>query len=406
MMRDVEVLDMRQKYRNGMSITNIAREAGSCEKTVRKWIKNGSSPRYKPRPKRPSKLDPYKDYIMQRMAEGVFNCEILLREIKALGYTGGKTLVKNFVAPHREQFKVQAVLRFETGPGEQMQADWGYLGTFDLDGQKRRVWIFTLILGYSRFLTAHCITSTELESLLLCHELCFAQASGIAKQIVYDNMKTVTLGRDLEGKPLWQVRFLDFALYYGFKPVVCTPRKPRSKGKVESAIRYIKHNFCPGRKFIDLTDLNQQLQSWLINVANIRLHGTTLKRPLDALAEENLNPLPIIAFPTALRFARKVSRDCFFSYQGILYSVPWRFAGSEVHVEEKTGGRILVWRHNEVIAEHTLPTDGSRRVFNPRHLDGLTQAQNRQDGSALLQSYPEVERRPLSVYEEFAGVAQ
>src|SRR5690606_36736529 len=213
------------------------------------------------RVRRPSKLDPYKDHIMQRMADGVFNCELLYREITAQGYVGGKTILKDFVQPFRRQFRHEAVRRFETPPGEQLQVDWGYLGTFMLDGRPRKVWVLVGVLGYSRYLTAHCTTSMDLESLLLCHQRCFEALGGVPRQVVYDNMKPISLGRDLEHRLRWQPRFMDFALYYGFQPVLCRPHHPRSKGKVEAAIGYLKKNFCPGRSFRDLTDLNAQLSA-------------------------------------------------------------------------------------------------------------------------------------------------
>jgi len=73
---------------------------------------------------------------MQRMAEGVFNCVVLLAEIQAQGYTGGYTILKEFVAPFRQQFQVQAVRRFETEPGQQVKVDWGHLRRFNLDSAR------------------------------------------------------------------------------------------------------------------------------------------------------------------------------------------------------------------------------------------------------------------------------
>ena len=168
---------------------------------------------------------------MNRMAEGVFNCEVLIREIREQGYTGGKTILKDFVAPFRKQFKITAVRRFETKPGEQMQADWGYLGTFLLDGRMGKVYIFVIVLGYSRYLVAYCTNYMDLETLLLCHQHCFAMAGGITKQIVYDNMKTVTIGRDVDHRPIWQTRFMDFANYHGFRPVALLPTSLEVKAK-------------------------------------------------------------------------------------------------------------------------------------------------------------------------------
>lgn len=404
--RDVEVLEIRDKYEKGMTVADLALEYGYCDKTIRKWLKRKDMPNYKRRPKKPSKLDPYKEYIMNRMADGVFNCEILIREIREQGYTGGKTILKDFVAPFRKQFKITAVRRFETKPGEQMQADWGYLGTFLLDERLRKVYIFVIVLGYSRYLVAYCTNSMDLETLLLCHQRCFAMAGGIAEQIVYDNMKTVTIGRDLDHKPIWQARFLEFANYYGFRPVAHTPYKPRSKGKVERAIDYIKRNFCPGRHFTDLTDLNQQLQQWLDTVANVRIHGTTGCRPVDRLGQETLRPLPQKAFPTAVRLPRKASRDCYVSYLGVLFSVPWAYAGCNLEVEELAGGIIKIWWHNQVIAEHELPRDNRRRVTQASHFAGLLSAQRENRANGLRQVYPVVEQRSLDIYEQFAGVQQ
>lgn len=404
MIKDVEILDIKQKHKNGMSIADIALETGYCEKTVSKWLKHDGVPRYQ-RAKKPSKLDPYKEYIMKRMADGVFNCEVLSREIKGQGYSGGKTILRDFVQPFRQQFKVQAVRRFETVSGQQSQVDWGYLGTFDLDGRQRKVWVFLMVLGYSRYLAAHCTTAMDVETLLLSHQKCFESLGGVTDQIVYDNMKTVTLGRDIENRPMWQRRFLDFALYYGFQPVACTPYRPRSKGKVEIGVRYIKENFCPGRQFTDITDLNRQLQAWLNTVANVRIHGTTFERPVDRLIREALNPLPQAPFLTATRFSRRVSQDGFFSYEGVLYSVPWQYAGGQVEVEERLGSELFVWWHNQVVAQHVTPQDGSKRVYNPQHMVGLPTAQRFKQSNGLRQCYPEVEQRPLSVYDRLAEVS-
>ena len=399
-------MELKRDYANGMSVADLALKTGYSEKTVRKWLKSDGLPKYSRRPSRPSKLDPYKDYIMQRMSDGVFNCELLYREIRGQGYSGGKSILKDFVAPFRRQFKVQAVRRFETKPGEQMQADWGFLGTFNLDGQQRKVWVFVIVLGYSRYLAAHCTTSMDLESLLLSHQHVFNSVGGACSQIVYDNMKTVTVGRDGAHRPIWQSRFLDFALHYGFQPVAHTPYRPRSKGKVEAAIKYIKQNFCQGRNFTDLTDLNNQLQQWLHSTANQRIHGTTGERPYDQFQAEPLLPLPQYPFQTNVRHPRRVSRDGFFSYQGVLYSVPWPYAGTDVAIEETAGGLIRAFWHEENVAEHEIPNDGRRRVIDAAHQAGLPDAQRQQQAGGLRQVYPTVEQRSLSVYEMFAEVAQ
>jgi len=405
LIKDVEVLDIRKRFKDGMTIADLARQTGYCEKTISKWLKTNASPRYRRRCRLVGKLQPYHEYIMERMSQGVFNCQLLLTELRARGYAGGKTLVKDFVAPFRKQFQTQAVRRFETGPGEQAQVDWAYLGTFWLDGRPRKVWVFLMLLGYSRYLAAHVTTSMDVSSLLRSHQYCFSRLGGISRQIVYDNMKTVTLGRDAGHRPVWQQQFLDFALYHDFQPVLCTPYKPRSKGKVEISVRYLKNHFCPGRTFTDLGDLNRQLQDWLDQVANVRTHGTTGEIPQKQRALEPLTPMPIRPYPVHVRFPRQVSRDSYVSYLGVLYSVPWAYAGGRVEVEETATGEIRVHGKEGIIAEHCMPPHGQRRVTDARHYEGLATAQRRQQASGLLQWYPPVQTRPLSVYDTLAGMS-
>ena len=405
MIKDVEVLDIRRKHKNGMTIADLARQTGYCEKTISKWLKTDAAPRYRRRSRRVSKLKAYHEYIMERMDEGVFNCEVLLKELREEGYDGGKTLLKDFVAPFRKQFQTQAVSRFETKPAEQAQVDWAYLGTFWLDGRARKVWVFLMLLGYSRYLAAHVSTSMDVSSLLRSHQYCFARLGGVTRQIVYDNMKTVTLGRDVAHQPVWQQQFLDFALYHDFQPVLCTPYKPWSKGKVEISVDYIKNNFCPGRTFEDLGDLNRQLQDWLDRVANVRTHGTTGEMPAKRWAQEPLTPLPIRPYPVQVRFSRQVSRDSYLSYLGVLYSVPWAYAGGKVEVEETMEGVIRVHGKGGIIAEHRMPPPGQHRVSDARHTEGLAAAQRMKKASGLRQVYPEVQARSLSVYEDLVGTS-
>ncbi len=391
---------------NGMTIADIGRVTGYSEPTVRKYAKRpeGEPVRYRKRPHRPTKLDPFREHVDRRMSEGVFNCRVLARELRSLGYTGGETQLRVYVRPHRRQFLVQASRRFETGPGEQGQVDWGYLGRFLLEGMWRPVWVFVLVLGYSRYLFAECVTDTTLPTLIWLHQKAFRVLGGVAKHLVYDNMRTVTLGRDEAGKPRWNEEFLRFAAHFGFIPRLTAPYKPRSKGKVEAAVRYLKGNFAPGRTFRDLADLNAQLQAWLA-VANGRVHSTTGSVPAVRFLEEGLLPLPPFLYLISRRQSRKVSQDHEISYLGTLYSVPWQLSGREVDVEETGDGRLRIYHLGSLVAEHGLQTSGVRRVRDQAHDDGLTAFQTRRgvNGLALLpEGLPVVEARPLSTYEELA----
>ena len=131
----------------GRSIRGIADDLGISRATVRKYVRSPELPKPKPRAKRGSKLDAYKEYIDVRLAEGPENCVVLLREIRELGYDGGYSTLKNYVYPRRRPRQPKATMRFETGPGEQAQVDWGVVSYEGEDGRRHRMWVFVMVLG-------------------------------------------------------------------------------------------------------------------------------------------------------------------------------------------------------------------------------------------------------------------
>ena len=133
-----------------MSIRGIARELGVSRNSVRKYLRSPGVPVGKARPRRGSKLDPYKEHIDLRLSEGVENWVVLMREIRELGYEGGYTIVKDYVQPRRRPMQPKATVRFETEPGEQAQVDWGSFSYVGEDGRKRRMWGSVTVLGWSR----------------------------------------------------------------------------------------------------------------------------------------------------------------------------------------------------------------------------------------------------------------
>ena len=147
--------DIGELRRQGLSVYAIAAMTGFDRKTVRKYLANPTQrPRYGPRPKRPSPLEPFKAYLEERLAAGVWNAVVLQRELREKGYRGGYTSLKDYLQPKREAAVVTAVRRFETPPGRQAQVDWGHLGTLEMNGEESKLSGFTFTLGYSRLLMA------------------------------------------------------------------------------------------------------------------------------------------------------------------------------------------------------------------------------------------------------------
>lgn len=140
MLRGSDVQQLMEMKREGLSTQAISKLTGYDRKTVRKYLlKPEAVPHYGPRAARPSKLDAYKPYLQDRMKSGVWNAQVLLRELRARGYQGGYSILKDWLQPQRAAGMATAVRRFETPPGKQAQVDWGHLGYLETGGEQCRV---------------------------------------------------------------------------------------------------------------------------------------------------------------------------------------------------------------------------------------------------------------------------
>ena len=325
-----ELFVIHELRHQGLSISAIARQTGLDRKTVRKHLEQGlQAPRYGPRAPRPQVLDPYRAYLRERVeAYPRMRATRLLREIRELGYPGGYSQLTAYLREVRPPLDRGFEHRFETAPGEQAQVDFAQFKTVFTDEPSRTcvVWLFSLVLGYSRFLTGEFVYGQHLASVLRCHMQAFAELGGVPRQILYDRMKTAVLG-ETEARPvIYHPRLLELAEHYGFTPRACAPYRAKTKGKVERPFSYIRDDFFLAARFANLQDLNAQLAAWRCSVSNVRCHGTTRRVISEAFAEEQpqLQPLPNGPFNAVLSLQRRVSHDGMVSVNGNLYSVPDR----------------------------------------------------------------------------------
>lgn len=404
--------EIQELKRQGLSVSAISTLTGHDRKTVRKYLASAAPvPVYGPRAPRASKLDPFKPYIDQRLQAGVWNAEVLLRELRQQGYTGGYTLVKDYLQPKRRASREVAVRRFETPPGHQAQLDWGELGHLECNGGRQVLYGLVCTLGCSRAMFAEVATDQTLGTLLSLHEAAFAALGGVPREILYDRMKTVILGVDERGEIRWHPVFLDFARYWGFTPRLCRAYRPQTKGKVESGIKYVRRNFLCGRTATSLADLQQQLRVWTAEVANRRIHGTTHRIVREAWQEERPQLQATggrLPFPYGPELVRRVGRDAYVSYRSNRYSVPWTAAGQEVTLRE-VGGQLEIRQHGERLAAHALSLGKHEVLTVPAHHVGLPSPERERPGGkariTITLGGPEVEVRSLSVYEALTGVA-
>jgi transposase len=360
-----------------------------------------------------SKLDGYREYLIDRMLgpDKVTNAAVLYDEICERGYTGGRSILWEFLRPLRPLVAEKATVRFETPPGRQAQVDWG---VFKKPGRPR-VQGFVFTLGWSRASFLDFSATQALAAFLRCHEGAFKYLGGVPEEILYDRTKTVWLRDDDRGDPVFHPGLLDFAGHYGFRPRLCRPRRAQTKGKVENGVGYAKKNFWP--RVLDYEtadDLTGEARFWLDHTANVRVHGTTDERPVDRLPREGLRPVAGIPPYRALVLERRrVAKDCFVSYAGSWYSVPADYVGREVWVRQ-TEDSLVISDRDQVIAQHPLAERRCERKVIRAHFEALSARRDRRlqweaqhalaalTGRRPLVIGPEVEKRSLAVYDELA----
>jgi transposase len=406
-----EWMDVKMLAQQGHSARAIARITGYSRNTVARLLQQ-AAPQPFQQPPRPSKLDPFKPYLQRRCAQYPLSAVRLLEEIRPMGFDGSLCILQRFLATLRchQRAQAQATVRFETPPGHQAQVDWAHCGSFlEPGGERLKLSLFVMVLGFSRMLYIEFTTSMALSQLIACHLEAFAFFGGWTQEILYDNMAQVKLPSSSELNPL----FGDFAHYYGFVPRTCRVRRPRTKGKVERIVDYVKENFLLARTFADLADLNAQGRHWLTHTANVRIHSTTGQRPIDLLSAEKLTPMEsVVPYRFAPKSARKVSVEGFIHLDRSRYSVPPEYVGQTLLVEEGEQ-RVIVRAGELIVADHPRAPQPGACVVQKEHVaafwklclpPGHEAPPARAASPVAFQEG--VARRPLAAYEEAARWAE
>ncbi len=301
--REKRVL-LREYLEQGIKKAALADKLGISRRTVHHWIKTGQldreldeeTVRYKKRPRIERRIDPYREILHSRLHEFPELSSVRLHdEIRAAGYEGGYTQVKEYVRQIRPQPPAEPLVRFETSPGHQAQVDFAH---FRLPWGRR--WALLVVLGYSRLLWLRFFKRQDMRTLFAGLEQAFLFFGGVPKELLFDQMRSVIVeDHRREGGPLVEnPEFVRFAHHWEFRTRACRPYRAKTKGKVERPIRYVRGSFFYGRHFINDDDLDAQLERWLSDVANVRLHRTTNERPIERFARDERATLrPLVERP-------------------------------------------------------------------------------------------------------------
>lgn len=316
MLTQEQCVEIRVLSRQGKSIRGIAKELGVSRNTVREHLRDPHPRRYGPRLPRVTKLDPYRAYLESRIAAAHprwISATVLLREIREQGYRGGISQLKALIRPLRP-LKDDPLVRFETAPGEQLQADFTHIRR----GQSPLL-AFVATLGFSRASFVHFTEREDAATLSRCIVAALEYFGGVPQHLLLDNPATVVIERDAygAGQHRFHPQLLQIAEQYGFIPRLCRPYRAKTKGKVERFNRYLKESFVlplattlkQAGISLDVETANAHVGPWLERVANRRLHATTGEIPAEQLVLEraDLRPLPLSVLPLPV-VQRRTSR--------------------------------------------------------------------------------------------------
>lgn len=393
-----------------LPIAEIARRLDLDRKTIRRCLRQDHWQPYQRPARGDTLLASHADFLRERAPQVGYSAQVLFQELRQRGFAGSYPTVKRFVQPLRtaESLAERASVRFETAPGQQSQIDWGS-ARVHLRHQRVVLHLFVLTLGYSRRHYLEPTLNERVPQFLDAHERAFDHFGGHTREHLYDRPRTVCQP-DGAGGVIWNATFRSFARYWGFEPRLCRPYRARTKGKVESGVKYAKRNFLVGRSFIDLVDVREQWAEWNATIADQRVHGTVHQRPIDRFAEERIHLQPRGSRPgfrLEARFTRTVTTDFMVALDTNRYSVPFVLIGQAVEVERKDG-EVRVLHHGRVVAVHRELTGRHQLQIVPEHGPGaLSRCQRRRHSSSLPTLQPvaadDVEVRDLATYEQLTA---
>jgi transposase len=400
-----------QHYRKqGFKQHQIAEMLGVTTRTVRNYLTVPPKPRK--RTQRSSKLDRHKPFINSIIKDDpYYNCMILYDRIVKQGYHGRISILRDYVARIRKQVITEAVIRFETEPGQQAQVDWKEYRRVRPDGRREKVYAFVMLLGYSRKPFIVFTRSMNQSVLLACHILAFIYFGGIPHEILYDNMKTAFCC-DTEGRWKPTKRLLAFANHYGFIPRRCRVRRPQTKGKVERAIGYMNINFWPRVKnhVWGLSELCEAVGKWCTRICRNKLRDFGETRAQRFEYEKSfLLPLPVDDFDVRDYYYPIVSRESLITHKTNRYSVPPEYIGRKLTLKvHPFSGIAELSSDTRMIREMILEKAGSRKkimtVEDKRAIKNLWARQQRKrtnrTGIKDATDEPAVEIRSPVVYDK------
>lgn len=363
------VFEIHRLHNQKMSAREISEILRIDRASVAKYLENPETV-MQPKKKQPGKLDPHKDHIKEMVNNfPKIKAPVVLRSIKDQGFEGEISIVRQYLRKIRkESLQREAFIRFESKPGMQIQVDWGHFNSLEYETDcRRKLYGLVMVESYSRMLFVWFTHSQKQECLHQGLLKGFQYFGGSPKEIVVDNMLTAVTER-LGANIRFNESFLEFLRPFQIIPHACTIRAPHEKGKVENAVKYIRQNFWPLRKFTDLNDVQKQCEQWLETVANVRKHQTTNQRPVDRLQKGMLRPLPDQLPDCRETCSLLVHKDFGVRFDTNVYTVPpWTIR--KYLTLKADQNQVVVFLKDKQIAQHGRCWKKNNRIELPEHAE-------------------------------------
>ncbi len=359
----------------GWGVKAMARELGVARNTVRRYVRGAAAGQQaRPAARRLSEADrTTAQTLFQSTAEG--NAVVVQRLLAEHGCGASIRTVQRMVAPIRQAQRAAdvATVRVETAPGAQMQVDFGEKRV-TIAGVAMTVFLLVAVLSYSRRVFVKPFLRECQDDWRDGIASAFAHFGGVPLRVLSDNARALVVGRDrATGTVTFHPAYLAFCRDWDVQPRACAPYRARSKGKVESGVKFVKRNALAGREFESFAHLEQHLSGWMTD-ADRRVHGTTHEPPIDRFQRDEqsaLRALPARPLPRReQRVRRRVAADAFVDVETVRYSVPYRLVRDhvDVAVDEQT---VRIFHGLELVATHHRTREPYARVLDPVHVAGL-----------------------------------
>ncbi len=318
---------------------------------------------------RPSLVDPFEAFIDTTLKEHPrLRATRLLDMIRLRGYDGGIAILRRHVAAVRPVPRGEVYLRLDHLVGEQAQIDWAHVGSLAVPGGTRPLWVFVMVLSYSRAMWAELVFDLTVESLRRSLVRAARFFDGVTRQWLFDNPKTVVLARHGDAVR-YHPGLLEIAGALRVQPRLCRPRRPTDKGRVERVNRYLRDRFFAARTIASIEDGNRQLLEFIRDIADTRPHPRFRDRTVaEVFAEEQprLLALPTSLPETDLVAPASVDTTAFVRFATNLYSVPPRYARGTVTLAA-SDHEVRLLDGDAVIARHERSWGKHQRVEDPDH---------------------------------------